>query len=113
MSPEVKLILEIVAGIAAAIAAWELKDRLKIRDKKLDHELSDGEMETKIISKIEGKEIIQTAKVRFDEDRYNLLITSSDDSITPIKQSFASRESLETFLCEHTLFRISDFVKTV
>jgi len=113
LAPEVKLTLEIAVWVVGAIAAWELKGRLKRRDEKLDAELVDGFMEATMLSTEANQSVRSVATVRLDDGLYKLEILSTADHAETIivRRTFENRGALERFLNEDTKFRLGDFVR--
>jgi hypothetical protein len=113
MDLDYRIIYELVGLIVGAVMAWELKERLKIRNKKLDVELQDGIMSTSMFISDGHSKYKKTAEVRLEENDYLLEIISEESGVpvTTHSQRFNSREALEHYLNETTSFRLGDFVR--
>gem|GEM_PF-2207634 len=113
MSLELKLIVYLIGAIASAIGAWELKNRIENRNRKLKEGLDAGCLDAVIVTDFDGKSIRQVATLCRIDNRYRLCIETeprvSDD--LNIKKVFETRRSLETFLEDKTRFRLGDFVR--
>jgi len=110
---ELKFIIQVVGTIAAAFAAWELRDRIRERNRRLDQELSDGLMSATMFIDNGESPIKKVAEVTLQRGVYHLVIRSNQDGSESVihDESLNSRESLEEYLLSKTSFRIGDFVR--
>jgi hypothetical protein len=112
-SAELKFIIRVIGAIAAAFAAWELRDRIRERNRRLDQELSDGLMSATMFIDNGDSPIKKIAKVTLQREVYRLVIHSNQNGSESVvhDETFNSRESLEEYLLSKTSFRIGDFVR--
>ena len=110
---EVKWILSLIGAAASAIGAWELKDRIQNRNRKLDTGLAGGPLQATLVTGGKGCSVRQLATLRRADRHYALSIKAIPPSADcpTIEQTFEQKSDLEKFLAEKTRFRLGDFVR--
>ncbi|MCE8028825.1 hypothetical protein HOP54_09000 [Halomonas daqingensis] len=113
MALETKVVIRLIGALVSAFAAWEARDRLKQRDQLLDARLTDGVMETSLLTSQGERSVRSTASVKREGAAYRLTVVEDDqaqaETMTTIE--FGSRSELETYLHANTPFRMGDFVR--
>ncbi|WP_028240125.1 hypothetical protein [Stutzerimonas azotifigens] len=108
-----KLLLRLVLAGFAALSAWELQTRLRVRNRRLDQALDAGVVKASIVQAVEGGYRKHHAAVTREESGFVLSVTSLNErgDTERLVERFDSRQGLERFLQEKTVFRMGDFVR--
>jgi hypothetical protein len=110
---ELPLLIKLGVLVMTAVAAWELRDRLKNRDRKIDARISDAVLNAALVIQGPDGPIRYAATLENRDQGYELAISTDASGGDPLvtRETFSSKNEVDMYLRENTLFRLGDFVR--
>ena len=110
---ELPLLIKLGVLVMTAVAAWELRDRLKSRDRKIDARISEAVLKSAMVIQGPDGPIRYAATLENRNQGYELTIStdaSGGDRLVT-RETFSSKDEVDAYLRENTRCRLGDFVR--